>query len=102
LPDASSSANFSARNDQSSGHQPGTSGSESGMPFEWTFNSMFEVFVSAAIGTLLVCAAAMIRVKKRDGAKYRSLENLLFRMIMIMFAALLVIIPLYELITVLQ
>ena len=44
----------------------------------------------------------MIRVKKQDGAKYRSLENLLMRMIMIVFAALLVIIPLYELITILQ
>ena len=44
----------------------------------------------------------MIRVKKQSGRKYRSLENLLFRMIMIVFAALLVMIPLYELVTILQ
>ena len=72
------------------------------MPLEWTFSNFFDIFVTAAIGTLLFCAAAMIRVKKQDSAKYRSLENLLMRMIMIVFAALLVIIPLYELITILQ
>ncbi len=70
------------------------------MPFEMTFSSLFEVFVSACIGTLLFCAAAMIRVKKQPGAKYRSLENLLLRMIMIAFLALLVIIPIYELVTI--
>ena len=58
------------------------------MPTDWTFNSAYEFFVSVCIGTLLVCAAAMIRVKKREGAKYRSLENLLMRMIMIVFLAL--------------
>jgi hypothetical protein len=72
------------------------------MPTDWTFNSAYEFFVSVCIGTLLVCAAAMIRVKKRDGTKYRSLENLLMRMIMIVFLALLVMIPIYELVTILQ
>jgi hypothetical protein len=72
------------------------------MPLDWTFADFFEVFVTAAIGTLLFCAAAMIRVKKQNGRKYRSLENLLLRMIMIVFAALLVMIPLYELVTILQ
>ena len=72
------------------------------MPTDWTFNSAYEFFVSVCIGTLLVCAAAMIRVKKREGAKYRSLENLLMRMIMIVFMALLVMIPIYELVTILQ
>ena len=71
------------------------------MPLDWTLSHFFDVFVTAAIGTLLFCAAAMIRVKKQQGTKYRSLENLLFRMIMIVFAALLVIIPLYELMTIL-
>ena len=72
------------------------------MPTEWTFNAAYEFFVAVSIGTLLVCAAAMIRVRKRHGAKYRSLENLLMRMIMIVFMALLIMIPLYELITILQ
>ena len=72
------------------------------MPQEWTINDFFDVFMTAAIGTLLFCAAAMIRVKKQHGSKYRSLENLLFRMIMIVFAALLVLVPLYELVTILH
>ena len=70
------------------------------MPTDWTFNSAYEFFVTVCIGTLLVCAAAMIRVRKRTGTKYRSLENLLMRMIMIVFMALLVMIPIYELVTI--
>ena len=72
------------------------------MPTDLTFNAAYEFFVAVSIGTLLFCAAVMIRVRKREGAKYRSLENLLMRMIMIVFLALLVMIPIYELVTILQ